>query len=126
MGATHTFDRTTDLRAQLSDRYDVVYDAAAAFSMRTFRRVLVIGGTFVSTLPSPRLLLDFTVAPLLRRRVRLVMCKPKRPDLQTLAHMIESGLKVPIDKVVSLADAASALADFDHSGAQGKVVVKIA
>lgn len=126
LGATHTFDRATDLRSQLSGPYDVVYDAAAAFSMRAFRGVLKVGGTFVTTLPSQRLLADFMAAPFLRRRVRMVMCRSKRPDLQTLAQLIEAGLTVPIDKIVSLPDAAAALAAFDRSGAQGKVVVKIA
>lgn len=126
LGAAQVFDRATEFRAALVGPYHVVYDAAAAFSMRIFRRALAAGGAYVTTLPSARLVGDFLVAPLVRRRVRMVMVKPTRADLQTLAQFLEKGLAVPIGNVVPLAEAATVLAEFDRSGARGKIVVKIA
>lgn len=117
-GAPNAFDA-------LVGPYAIVYDAAAAYSLRGFRRVLAAGGTYVTTLPTTALPMDLLAAPFLRRRLRLVMVKPSRDDLTTLARFIAGGLKVPIAARVPLAGAAAALADHHDHGARGKVVVRI-
>ena len=127
LGAGIVIDRNApDAFAALREPYDIVYDAAAAYSMRTFARVLRKGGTYVTTLPKLATLADFLASPLLGRRVRMVMVKPARADLATVAKAIAGGVQVPIAKRVSLADAGAALADFDKNGAHGKVVVRVA
>jgi NADPH:quinone reductase-like Zn-dependent oxidoreductase len=126
LDAVRVFDRAADFRAALHGPYEVVFDAAAAYSLRTFRHVLARHGTYVTTLPSPRFVADLMAAPFLRRRARMVMVKPRRGDLEMLGRFLEEGLPVPIDREVRLSDAAAALAHFARVGARGKVVVEIA
>ncbi len=110
----------------LQGPYQIVYDAAAAFSMRRFGKVLARGGTYITTLPKPALVGDLVVSLFVGKRARLVMVKPSRSDLQQIAEMIAAGLRVPIGKQARLEDASAALADFDKNGAQGKVVIRVA
>lgn len=110
----------------LEGQYQIVYDAAAAYSMRRFRKLLARGGTYITTLPKPPMVGDLVVSPFVGKRFRLVMVKPSRSDLQQLAEMIAGGLRVPIGKRARLQDAAAALVDYDKNGAQGKVVIRVA
>ena len=127
LGAGVVIDRNSaDAFVALRGPYDIVYDAAAAYSMRTFARVLRRGGTYITTLPKPALLADFLTSPFLGRRVRMIMVRPGRTDLATIAKAIAAGVQVPIAKCVSLAETGAALADFDKNGARGKVVVRVA
>jgi NADPH:quinone reductase len=127
LGAGTVVDRNApDALAALKGRYQIVYDAAAAYSMRSFRNVLGKGGTYITTLPKPTIVGDLIASLFLRRRTRLVMVKPSRPDLETLADFIQRGLQVPIAKKVRLEDVGAALADYDKNGAKGKIVVRIA
>jgi len=126
LGAEQVYDRgSPESLAAIKGPYDIVYDAAAAFSMRRFRHALAAGRTYVTTLPKLSLLADLLAAPFLGRRVRMVMVKPKRSDLEQLGLFLEQGLAVPIASTVTLADAASALDDYDRHGARGKVVVRM-
>jgi NADPH:quinone reductase len=127
LGANTVVDRKAPAPfADLRGPYQIVYDAAAAYSMRTFGKLLGKGGTYVTTLPKPSMVGDFLASPFVGRRVRLVMVKPSRADLATLAEFIQRGLQVPIGKKVAFAETGAALADFNEHGAQGKVVVRIA
>jgi len=126
LGAESVVDRADPhfLKA-LRGPYAIVYDAAAAYSMRAFRHVIAVGGTYVTTLPKLALVGDFLTSPLLRRRVRMVMVKPSRNDLASLAQFMGGGMKVPLAARVPLENAAAALADYDQHGARGKVVIRI-
>jgi NADPH:quinone reductase-like Zn-dependent oxidoreductase len=127
LGAGQVFNRASpESFAAIKGPYDIVYDAAPAFSLRSFRHVLAPGGTYVTTLPKFSFLGDIVASPFIRRRVRMVMVKPRRSDLEQLARFLEQGLAVPIAKTVSLEDAPSALDDYDRHGARGKVVLRIA
>jgi NADPH:quinone reductase len=127
LGADTVVDRNaTNAFDSLEGPYQIIYDAAAAYSMRRFGKLLAKGGTYISTLPKPALVGDFVVSPFVGKRVRMMMVKPSRSDLQQLAALVASGVRVPIAKQARLEDAAAALADFDRNGAQGKVVIKVA
>lgn len=126
VGADTIVDRSApNFLSSLHGPYQIVYDAAAKYSMRTFRRLLARGGTYVTTLPTLTMIGDVLASPFLRRRIRLAMVKPSRSDLLALAGFVKDGLVVPIANRVSLEQAAAALADFYNHGARGKVVVRI-
>ena len=126
LGAGKVLDRgVPGFMASLKGPYQIAFDASAAYSMRAFRHALAKGGTYITTLPKPALLGDFLASPFLRQRARMVMVKPVREDLLTLAKFLEQGLKVPIVKRVPLDQAAAALADFERHGAHGKIVVRM-
>jgi NADPH:quinone reductase-like Zn-dependent oxidoreductase len=126
LGAGRIYDRREQAwLTKVQPGYDVVFDAAAAYSMRFFRRVLRRGGSYITTLPKAGFLLDLLAMPLLGRRPRMIAVKPARPDLERLGSWLASGLAVPVAKTVDLAHAAAAMADFAEHGCQGKIVVQV-
>jgi NADPH:quinone reductase-like Zn-dependent oxidoreductase len=126
LGAENVVDRAdANFVEALKGPYAIVYDAAAAYSMRMFRHALTAGGTYITTLPTSAIVGDFLASPFLRRRVRMVMVKPSGTDLATLARFLCDGLKVPIASRVPLDQTATALSDFHRHGARGKIVVRV-
>jgi len=126
LGVRAVFDRGDKAwLAQVEEKYSVVLDAASAFGLIGMRKILVPGGTYVSTLPSAGLVSGFLAAPFLRRRCRLVMVRPRRADLEWLAQALRKGLSVPIARVFPIREAAGAIEDFTTSGARGKIAIRV-
>jgi NADPH:quinone reductase-like Zn-dependent oxidoreductase len=126
LGVRTVFDRGDEgWIGRVEHKYSVVLDAAAAFGLMAMRPILVPGGAYVSTLPSAGLVGGFLLAPLLRRRCKLVLVRPRRADLEWLAQALREGLRVPIAKVVPIRDAAAAIADFAKNGARGKIAIRV-
>jgi len=65
------------------------------------------------------------LAPLLRRRCKLVMVRPRRADLEWLAQALRKGLSVPIARVFPIREAAAVIEDFATSGARGKIAIRV-
>ena len=126
LGVRATFDRSDKAwLARVDRQYSVVLDAAAAFGLLAMRKILLPGGTYVSTLPSAGLVGGFLLAPLLRRRCKLVMVRPRRADLEWLAQALRKGLSVTIARVFPIREAAAAIEDFATSGARGKIAIRV-
>jgi NADPH:quinone reductase-like Zn-dependent oxidoreductase len=126
LGARTVFDRgNAGWQKEVNERYSVILDAAAGFGLVAFRNLLVPGGTYVTTLPSVAFVGGLLLSPLLRRRCRLVMVRPRRPDLEWLAQGMREGLQIPIAKVVPIREVAAAITDFSKNGTQGKIVVRV-
>ena len=126
LGVRATFDRSDKAwLARVERQYSVVLDAAAAFGLLAMRKILLPGGTYVSTLPSAGLVGGFLLAPLLRRRCKLVMVRPRRADLEWLAQALRKGLSVPIARVFPIREAAGAIEDFTTIGARGKIAIRV-
>jgi NADPH:quinone reductase-like Zn-dependent oxidoreductase len=126
LGARTVFDRgKAGWQNEVKERYAVILDAAAGFGVVAFRKLLAPGGTYVTTLPSAAFVGGLLLSPLLRRRCKLVMVKPRRPDLEWLAEGMREGLQIPIAKVVPIREMATAITDFSTSATQGKIVVRV-
>ena len=126
LGVRAVFDRGDKTwLAQVGQEYSVVLDAAAGFGLMAMRKILVPGGAYVSTLPNAGFVGGFLLAPLLRRRCKLVMVRPRRADLEWLAQALRKGLSVPIARVFLIREAAAAIEDFAESGARGKIAIRV-
>jgi NADPH:quinone reductase-like Zn-dependent oxidoreductase len=80
----------------------------------------VTGGFFRQILRAPALSL-FT-----RQRLRPVMVKEDREDLQALAEMIDAGRITPVvGTTFALVDAADAVRELEGGHARGKIVVTV-
>jgi NADPH:quinone reductase-like Zn-dependent oxidoreductase len=108
-----------------NQRYDVILDTAAAYSFFAMRHLLLPRGIFISTLPSPSLLLSMALAPLLGKRAAFVMVASRRTDLEQLAAWATEGMTVPIDSTFAVRDLNKALARLAKGGMKGKVVVSV-
>ena len=136
LGADHVVDYTQDDFTRTDQRYDVVLDNVLNHPPSATARVLTPSGTLIPNSVGntgglfaglPRM----ARAALMGRRrgstdVRFVTCVVDREHLDALAALLESGdVKVVIDRVYPLAQAANAVAHMLGHHARGKVVVAV-
>jgi NADPH:quinone reductase-like Zn-dependent oxidoreductase len=102
---------------------DLVYDLIAGETQRRSFAVLKDGGAMVSTLQKP----DEALANKHNIRGMHYMATPNAGQLEEIARLIDSGkVKVVIDAIYPLEQAAKAHAHMEHDHIHGKVVLKIA
>ena len=125
LGATTVWDRTTDsLPPATGDRFDVVFDPSCAWRWRDWRRTLVPGGAFVTTLPSLSFLADKLASLFSRTRVHFIGVKSRPADLQLLGGWLADGLEVPLAATFPVRDVARGLTQLQQSG--GRISIHVA
>jgi len=125
LGAAEVIDRTKQpVPGDLRERFDVVFDAAAAYRWRECRSALKPGGTFVTTLPSLALAADKLSSLFSSTRVDFVNVKSKPGDLTLLAAWLDEGLEVPLASTIPVREVGSGLLRLQKSG--GRVAVRVA
>ncbi|MFN0064328.1 MAG: NAD(P)-dependent alcohol dehydrogenase [Myxococcaceae bacterium] len=126
LGAEHVVDRKKgDVFALSGEPFDLMFDAAAAYSWRQWKPHLRPGGTYVTTLPSISFVVDKLASLVSRSRTALIMVKSRPEDLRTLAGWAESGLEVTVDRVVPLSRVAEAIGALERGGVVGRIVIDV-
>jgi len=125
LGAEKVWDRGTRDWMSAQGLYDVILDAAAAYSYSSLRGLLKSGGRYITTLPKLSVLTDFFHSRLLGQSSRIVMVSPNRADLVQVAQWLENGLAVPIAEHYPLERGAQAVARSAQSDYFGKLVVTV-
>jgi NADPH:quinone reductase-like Zn-dependent oxidoreductase len=107
--------------------FDAVLDCATALAPYDLAVLLAAGGCYVATTPRfPQVIWDTVLNPVRRRKRQVLMLTLDRARLDALMRLLASGaLRVAIEKVYPLADAARALADSRAGRVRGKLVVAI-
>ncbi len=124
LGAVEVLDRTArDLPGDIHERFDVVFDASAAYRWREWRGALKKGGAFVTTLPSLGFAADKIASLFASTGVHFVNVKSRPGDLRLLATWLEEGLEVPL-ATVAVRDVAEGLARLQKMG--GRIGVRVA
>ncbi|MCA9711566.1 MAG: zinc-binding dehydrogenase, partial [Myxococcales bacterium] len=104
-----------------------IFDVFGNQRFSACRAALRPGGTFVSTVPSPRILRDIVRTLLSSRRARLVLVRSRTADLAWLAREVEQGRLDPrVDRTFALDEVAQAHAFIETKRARGKVVIAVA
>ena len=132
LGADHVVDYTKEDFTRAEARYDVVLDNVLNHAPAATARVLAPTGTLIPNSVGntgglfaglPRM----ARAALMKMgstNVAFVQCVVNRENLQVLARLLESGeVKVVVDRVYPLGEAAQALAHMLGHRARGKVVI---
>jgi len=132
LGADRALDYTREDFTREDAGYDLVLDVAGGHSWFASRRVLPPDGRFVLIgAHANRRQLGHLAALRLEsigtsRTFAFCMAKFNKPDLQTLADMLENGsLKPVIDRSYDLAEASDALRTFGEGHVRGKLVLTI-
>lgn len=103
--------------------YDVILDLVGHRPWRFWKKLLTIGGRYVTTVPSPKLYLTSLFA---QNRLKFVMVKPRREDLLVLNSWIESDqLRPTICEVFPLIDLEKAHRQSQAGHGRGKIVIKV-
>jgi NADPH:quinone reductase-like Zn-dependent oxidoreductase len=125
LGADHVVDRSRHAAETLfTDHFDVVFDAAAAYTWGHFRGALRKGGAFVTTGPSRAYAVDKIRSLVTSTRVHLVRAMSRPSDLALLASWIEQGLEVPIRVKIPVREVVTGLLQLQTTG--GRISVQVA
>jgi len=127
LGAVETLDYAMDAPFSGSRHFRVILDAFGNQSIDRVRRALTKDGVYVTTVPSARIVRDTLRTLVTRQHARLVIVRPRRADLDTIAAFVEAGLLRPvIDRVVSFEDAVEGMRHLETKRARGKIVIRVA
>ncbi len=125
-GAHHVIDYTKEDFTRSSKQFDIVFDAVAMSSLGKCRKILIKGGSYVTTVPSPATFFQQATAFLRSRKASFIMCKPGHKDLDFLAKMMAEGkLRTHIDKSYPIDQAAEAHKYIETGRVKGKLVIKM-
>ncbi len=125
LGAEEVIDRSKEDPLKKAGQYDVIYDAAAAWTFAGSRHLLAPSGTFVTTLPSASMAWGMLLTLFGGQRCAMVVVKNRRADLEQVMAWTQAGMKVPIDSVVPVRELRLALERQLRGGMRGKIVVDV-
>lgn len=109
-----------------SGRWDCVFDAFGNRSFGAVRATLAPLGTYVTTVPAARNVIDHVRTAVGFPRARLVVVESNRRDLESLADWISQGfIKPVVDSTFALEDIAEAHRRVETRRARGKVIVRV-
>ena len=130
LGADRVLDYTREDFTREHERYDLIVDVAGGHSWHALRRCLkpkgrlVIVGAHGSRRQLRHIAAVWLASRFSKQKVKFFVANFNKPDLQTLADMLESGdLKPAIDRTYELSEAEDALRTFGEGHVRGKLVL---
>jgi NADPH:quinone reductase-like Zn-dependent oxidoreductase len=130
LGADRVLDYTREDFTREGERYDLIADVAGGHSWHSIRKALtpegrlVIVGAHGSRSQLPHIAATWLTSRFSKHTVKFFIANFNKPDLQTLADMLESGeLKPAIDRTYELSQAQDALRTFGEGHVRGKLVL---
>lgn len=126
LGADNIIDYQTWDFTLLDQKFDIVFDAVAKSSPSKTRAILKKGGTYVTTVPDPAVMIRQFFNFAFPQKAFGMLCKPGSTDLDILAEMASNGvLKPHIEKTYTLEQAAEVHEHIESERVRGKLVIKI-
>jgi NADPH:quinone reductase-like Zn-dependent oxidoreductase len=130
LGADRVLDYTREDFTREGERYDLIADVAGGHSWHALRGALepegrlVIVGAHGNRSQLGHLAATWLASRFSKHTVKFFVAQFNKPDLQTLADMLESGqVKPAIDRTYELAEAQDALRTFGEGHVRGKLVL---
>ncbi|MCC5599122.1 NAD(P)-dependent alcohol dehydrogenase [Nostoc favosum] len=127
LGADRVIDYTQQDFSQDTVQYDIIFDAVGKRSLSQTKRVLKPNGIYITTLPSPKVLLESVLTAFLPgQKAKFILEKPNTQDLVYLKELIEAGkIRVVIDRTYPLPELAAAHAYSETGRAMGKIAIAV-
>ena len=127
IGADYVIDYKTAYWQQLDERFDVIFDAAAAASFSVAKPRLRANGIYINTMPRPALYWAALVARAgSRQRCVPFLLKTDAALLRRLAQLAAGRVIVPhIHEIIDFARVASAQRRMQQGEVHGKVCVRV-
>ena len=131
LGAAHVIDYTRENFAQNGKTYDIIFDTVGKLPYSACKGSLADGGTYLSTVPTPAILLH-AVWPAKSGKKVMFLAAGLRPasekvkDLVFLSRLIEAGeIKPVIDRCYPLEQIAEAHRYVEQGHKKGNVVITV-
>ncbi len=132
IGADHIIDYTQTDVTKNSQKYDLIFDAAAYRSVFDYLPILIPEGTYVlvggSTVRFLQVMLFGSwISKISHRKVQCLAAKPNQADLVILRDFLAAGKIVPfIDRQYNLSEVPSAIQHLEQRQVRGKIVISFA
>ncbi len=125
LGADRVIDYTRQDFTSRRERFDIIFDAVAKLSFGACKKVLTPNGVYVSTLPSPSVVLSQYITGFFTgKKAFTLWVTPNEDDVQWMEDQIKaSRIKIIIDKEYPLDQAVAALDCSEAGKAKGKIVL---
>lgn len=126
LGADQVIDyRAVDFTKQ-SKRYRVIFDAVGKSSFDECRNVLTEDGTYITTVPSPKQILEQVTTIFTSQKAESIIASFNQEDAAwLLKQMAEGHLKTIIDRTYRLDEIAQAHTYSESGKAKGKLLLKL-
>ena len=127
LGADQVIDyHTTDFTKLADDIFEVVFDAVGKSSFDECRNILTAEGTYVTTIPSPKHVLEEVVSAFEKQKSELIMFNFTKEDMNWLLKQVSEGKLVPvIDRTYPLREVSTAHTYCETGHVKGKLVLTI-
>ena len=124
--ADEVIDYETEDFTRMDKHYDIVLDAVAKKGFTGCYNTLKPRGVYISTLPSPGLLLRQTLNPLFSKKAYAIISSSRAGDLTFLGRLAEEGkLRVHLERAYSLEEAVLAHKRIESGRVRGKLVLNL-
>lgn len=126
LGADHVLDyHAVDFTKQ-SARYRVIFDAVGKSSFDECRDVLTEDGTYITTVPSPKQILEQVTTIFTSQKAESIIASFNQEDAAwLLKQMAEGQLKTIIDRTYRLDEIAQVHAYSESGKAKGKILLRL-
>lgn len=132
LGADRVIDRSKENFTRSGEHYDLIADVAGGHSWPALKRALgpegrlVVIGAHGSRRQLRHIAAIWLASRFGKQTVKFFVASFNKPDLQTLADMLESGRLTPaIDRTYELTEAQDALRTYGEGHVRGKIVLVI-
>lgn len=126
LGADVVIDYTTTDFTKLPEIFEVVFDAVGKSSFDACRDILTEEGTYVTTMPSPKQVLEEVVSVFEKQKLETIMFSFTQEDMNwLLKQVLEGKLVSVIDRTYPLEEAAHAHEYIETGHVKGKLVLTI-
>ncbi|QSJ17730.1 NAD(P)-dependent alcohol dehydrogenase [Nostoc sp. UHCC 0702] len=127
LGSDRVIDYKQQDFTQDTAQYDIIFDPVGARSLSDTKKVLKPNGIYITTLPSPEVVVESVLTSFLPgQKAKLVFEKPNSQDLNYLKDLIEAGkIRTVIDRTFPLQELAAAHIYSETGRAAGKIAIAI-
>ncbi|MTJ10006.1 MULTISPECIES: NAD(P)-dependent alcohol dehydrogenase [unclassified Anabaena] len=108
-------------------QYDIIFDVVAKREFSECRKVLKPNGVFISTLPTPDVILQIILTAVFPgQKVKFVLERPNSQDLLYLQKLIETGkMRTVVDRTYPLQELIAAHQYSESERAMGKIAIAV-
>jgi NADPH:quinone reductase-like Zn-dependent oxidoreductase len=120
-GADQVIDYTKDDLGDIDQLFDTVIDLSTKLSFAAARKLMKKKATFITTLPSPLVILRSVLINLFsRKKLKVLILKPTMERLNVLSDLAKKGLTIVLDKTYPVNEVRNAY----EEAAKGKIIGK--
>lgn len=126
LGAKDVIDYKKEEVLKPGNQYHLIFDTIGNLSFSKAKECLYDGGILVSTLPSPKGILQFLLSKFTKHKgMKFFMLNPQKEDLMELNKLVDQDkIRSIIDSTFALEDIAQAHDRSEGGHARGKIVIK--